>query len=151
MVNAYILPLVFLLTNNRLFAESSIQDPIADYLAMNVPDRVTNVDRLLVLKRVEVDLPKDGKKEVFVGTWYRNSGPDIWLWTAYRPVDGGYERITPVDSDVLIDFDKIYVGELLDEQKHGTAQAHSLELPNSNREQSNMISDLSFYYIEEGK
>lgn len=30
MVNAYILPLVFLLTNSRLLAESSIRDPIAD-------------------------------------------------------------------------------------------------------------------------
>jgi len=52
---------------------------------------------------------------------------------------------------MLIDFDKIYVGELPDEQKHGMAQAYSLELPNSDREQSNIISDLSFYYIEEGK
>jgi hypothetical protein len=92
--------------SSRLLVASPIRDPIADYLAMNVPDRVTNVSRLLVLKRVEVDLAKDGKKEVFVGTWYRNSGPDIWLWAAYRPVDGGYERITPVDSDVLIDLTK---------------------------------------------
>ena len=133
---------MFLLTNSRLLAEPPIRDLIADYLAMNVPDRVTNVGWFLVLKRVEVDLAKDGKKEVFVGTWYRNSGPDIWLWAAYRPVDGGYEWITPVDSDVLIDFDKIYVGELPDEQKHGMAQAYSLELPNSDREQSNMIKDV---------
>jgi hypothetical protein len=30
-------------------------------------------------------------------------------------------------------------------------QTYNLELPNSDRDQSNIISDLSFYYIEEGK
>jgi len=76
---------VFLLTNSRLLAEPPIRDLIADYLAMNVPDRVTNVGWFLVLKRVEVDLAKDSKKEVFVGTWYRPDrtfgfGPRTGLW-----------------------------------------------------------------------
>ena len=34
-------------------AEPPITDPIADYLAMNVPDRIANVGRLLVIKKVE--------------------------------------------------------------------------------------------------
>jgi hypothetical protein len=92
--------------------DEPIADPIADYLAMNVPDRATNAGHLLILKRVEVDLEGNGKSEVFIGTWYRNSGPNTWLWTGYAPIEGGYERITPADSDVLIDFDRIYVGNL---------------------------------------
>jgi hypothetical protein len=96
--------------STKAFAETVVTDPIADYLAMNVPDRVTNAGRLLVIKKVQVDLEGNGKDDVFVGTWYRNSGPDIWLWTGYAPVAGGYKRITPSDTDVLIDFDGIYVG-----------------------------------------
>jgi hypothetical protein len=135
----------------RISGETLIQDPIADYLAMKVPDRSENVGRLLIVKRVEVDVANDGQKEVFIGTWYRKSGPDTWLWVGYRPVAGGYERMTPPNSDVLIDFDKIYVGPLPEIQKQGMAQAYSLELTNQDRDQSNMISDLSFYYIEDGK
>jgi hypothetical protein len=131
-------------------AEPPITDPIADYLAMTVPDRMANVGRLLVIKKVEVDLEGNGKTDVFVGTWYRNSGPDTWLWSGYAPTADGYKRITPADSDVLIDFDGIYVGELPDIGRHGMAQAYSLELTNKDRDQSNMISDLTFYYIEDG-
>ena len=135
----------------RTSAEVAIQDPIVDYMAMNVPDRVTNVGRLLVIKKVEVDMEGNGKNDVFVGTWYRNSGPNTWLWAGYAPVAGGYERITPADSDVLIDFDGIYVGYLPDIGRRGMAQAYSLELDNRDRDQSNMISDLTFYYIENGR
>jgi hypothetical protein len=132
-------------------AEPPIKDPIADYLAMNVPDRIANVGRLLVIKKVEVDLEGNGKNDVFVGTWYRNSGPDTWLWAGYAPIDGGYNRITRADSDVLIDFDGIYVGYLPDVGHNGMAQAYSLELNNKDRDQSNMISDLTFYYLEDGR
>ena len=151
---SYKLPFILLalqyLTITAVVAEPPIIDPIADYLAMNVPDRVANVGRLLVLKKVEVDLDGNGKNEVFVGTWYRNSGPDTWLWAGYAPIEGGFRRITPADSDVLIDFDGIYVGYLPDVGRHGMAQAYSLELTNKDRDQSNMISDLSFYYIDNG-
>lgn len=140
-----------LISNVVAFAEPPIRDPIADYLAMNVPDRITNVGRLLVIKKVEVDLEGNGKNDVFVGTWYRNSGPDTWLWTGYAPTVGGYSRITPVDSDVLIDFDGIYVGYLPDIGRNGMAQAYSLELNNKDRDQSNMISDLTFYYLQDGQ
>jgi hypothetical protein len=148
-------PLAFLcallLTAAAGLAEPPIKDPIADYLAMNVPDRIANVGRLLVIKKVEVDLEGNGKDDVFVGTWYRNSGPDTWLWSGYAPGSGGYTRITPPDSDVLIDFDGIYVGYLPDIGKHGMAQAYSLELNNKDRDQSNMISDLDFYYLQDGR
>lgn len=140
-----------LLTAAPGLAEPPIKDPIADYLAMNVPDRIANVGRLLVIKKVEVDLEGNGKEDVFVGTWYRNSGPDTWLWTGYAPESGGYTRITPPDSDVLIDFDGIYVGYLPDIGKHGMAQAYSLELNNKDRDQSNMVSDLDFYYLQDGR
>ena len=131
--------------------DEPIADPIADYLAMNVPDRATNAGHLLILKRVEVDLEGNGKSEVFIGTWYRNSGPNTWLWTGYAPVGGGYKRITPADSDVLIDFDRIYVGNLPETGQHGMAQAYSLELDNKERDQSKVISDVTFYYIEQGE
>jgi hypothetical protein len=134
----------------QALAESPIIDPVADYLAMNVPDRIANVGRLLVVKRVEIDLEGNGKKDVFVGTWYRNSGPDTWLWVGYAPTAGGYRRITPGDSDVLIDFDGIYVGYLPDIDRPGMAQAYSLELNDKDREQSNVISDVTFYYVEDG-
>ena len=148
-VSAFVYALV--LTITMALAEAPVTDPIADYLAMNVPDRIANVGRLLVIKKVEVDLEGNGKNDVFIGTWYRNSGPDTWLWAGYAPTTDGYERITPADSDVLIDFDGIYVGELPDIGRHGMAQAYSLELTNKDRDQSNMISDLTFYYIEDGR
>ena len=146
-----IVQLAFAILTFRASAESPIQDPIADYLAMNVPDRVTNVGRLLVIKEVAIDMEGNGKDDLFVGTWYRNSGPNTWLWAGYAPVTGGYKRITPADSDVLIDFDRIYVGDLPDIGRHGMAQAYSLELDNKDRDQSNMISDVTFYYIEDGR
>ena len=135
----------------RSSAEPPILDPIADYLAMNAPDRVTNAGRLLVIKKVTIDMEGNGKGDIFVGTWYRNSGPNTWLWAGYTPVAGGYRRITPADSDVLIDFDGIYVGNLPEIGRQGMAQAYSLELDNKDRSQSNMISDLTLYYVEEGK
>jgi hypothetical protein len=141
----------FLLTIAVAHGDPPITDPIADYLAMNVPDRIANVGRLLVIKKVEVDLEGNGKDVVFVGTWYRNSGPDTWLWAGYEPIAGGYQRITPVDSDVLIDFDGIYLGYLPDIGRNGMAQAYSLELNNKDRDKSNIISDLTFYYIDEGQ
>src|SRR6202790_5584959 len=94
-------------------------DPIADYLAMRVPDRMSNVGHLLIIKRVEIDLEGNGKNEIFIGTWYRNSGPNTWLWTGYAPIAAGYKRITPSQSDVLIDFDGIYVGDLPEIGRHG--------------------------------
>jgi hypothetical protein len=142
---------VLLLTSSVAPAAPPITDPIADYLAMNVPDRKANVGRLLVIKKVEIDMEGNGKTDVFVGTWYRNSGPETWLWAGYAPTTGGYNRITPADSDVLIDFDGIYVGYLPEIDRHGMAQAYSLELNNKDRDQSNMISDLTFYYIEDGQ
>jgi hypothetical protein len=146
-----IVQLAFAILTLRASAEPPIQDPIADYLAMHVPDRATNVGRLLVIKEVAIDMEGNGKDDLFVGTWYRNSGPNTWLWAGYAPVTGGYKRITPADSDVLIDFDRIYVGDLPDIGRHGMAQAYSLELDNKDRDQSNMISDVTFYYIEDGR
>jgi hypothetical protein len=132
-------------------SDEPIADPIADYLGMNVPDRASNAGHLLIIKRVEVDLEGNGKSEIFLGTWYRHSGPNTWLWAGYTPIAGGYKRITPAHSDVLIDFDGIYVGDLPEIGRHGMAQAYSLELDNQDREQSNMISDVTFYYIEQGE
>jgi hypothetical protein len=134
---------------DNVVASEVITDPIADYLAMNVPDRVENAGRLLVLKRVEVDIEGNGQPIVFVGTWYRKSGPNTWLWVGYAPVAGGFQRIT--DSDVLIDFAGIYVGPIPTLNRNGMVQAYSLELDNQDRDQSNMISDLEYYYVEEGK
>ena len=132
-------------------SDEPIADPIADYLGMNVPDRASNAGHLLIVKRAEVDLEGNGKSEIFLGTWYRHSGPNTWLWAGYTPIAGGYKRITPAHSDVLIDFDGIYVGDLPEIGRHGMAQAYSLELDNQDREQSNMISDVTFYYIEQGE
>src|SRR5258708_32774771 len=88
-------------------ADETVVDPIADYLSMNVPDRVENAGRLLVLKRVEVDMEGNGKPIVFVGTWYRKSGPSTWLWGAYAPVAVGCHRLTYPDG--RSDFSHIYV------------------------------------------
>jgi hypothetical protein len=146
-----ILSFGFVALVTRAWSDEPIADPVADYLAMNVPDRTSNAGHLLIIKKVEVDLEGNGKNEVFVGTWYRNSGPNTWLWTGYAPMEGGYKRITPTHSDVLIDFDGIYVGDLPEIGRHGMAQAYSLELDNKDRDQSNMISDVTFYYIEQGE
>src|SRR6516225_5342448 len=40
----------------RAFGDEPITDPVADYLTMDVPDRVSNAGHLLIIKRVEVDL-----------------------------------------------------------------------------------------------
>jgi hypothetical protein len=142
-----LLIIILALTNVR--AGAVITDPIADYLSMNVPDRAENVGRLLMLKRVEVDMEGNGKPVVFVGTWYRKSGPNTWLWIAYAPIEGGFRRIT--DSDVLIDFAGIYVGPIPALHRDGLVQAYSLELDNQDRDQSNMISDLEYYFVDGDK
>src|SRR5262245_33621887 len=64
-------------------ADEPIVDPTADYLAMNVPDRVSNAGHLLIVKKVEVDLEGNGMNAIFLGTWYRHSGPNTWLWAGY--------------------------------------------------------------------
>ena len=128
----------------------NIRDPVADYLAMKVPDRAENAGGLLVLKKVEVDVDGDGIPEVFIGTWYRKSGPNTWLWVGYQKQGDGYRRITPADSDVLIDFDNIYVGEIPELQRQGLVQGYSLELDNKDRDQSNLLSDLEYYYLDGG-
>jgi len=128
----------------------NIKDPIADYLSMKVPDRTQNTGGLWVIKTVEVDIDGDGSPEVFVGTWYRKSGPNTWLWAGYQKDGDGYRRITPADSDVLIDFDNIYVGEIPDIQRQGLVQGYSLELDNKDRDQSNLLSDLEYYYVDNG-
>jgi hypothetical protein len=142
-----LLIITWALSNAR--ANETIVDPIADYLLMNVPDRAENAGRLLVLKRVEVDMEGNGKPIVFVGTWYRKSGPNTWLWVAYAPVAGGFQRLT--DSDVLIDFSDIYVGPIPALNRRGLVQAYSLELDNQDRDQSNMISDLEYYFVDGDK
>jgi len=128
----------------------TITDPIADYLEMKVPDRAENTGGLLILKKVEVDIDGDGSPEVFVGTWYRKSGPNTWLWVGYQKDSDGYRRITPADSDVLIDFDNIYVGEIPELKRQGMVQGYSLELDNKDRDQSNLLSDLEYYYLDNG-
>ena len=128
----------------------NIKDPIADYLAMKVPDRIENAGGLWVIKKVEVDIQGDGNSEIFVGTWYRKSGPNTWLWAGYQKDGDGYRRITPADSDVLIDFDNIYVGEIPELQRQGLVQGYSLELDNKDRDQSNLLSDLDYYYVDNG-
>ena len=127
-----------------------IKDPIEDYLAMRVPDRVQNTGGLWIIKKVEVDIQGDGSPDIFVGTWYRKSGPNTWLWVGYQKDGDGYRRITPADSDVLIDFNNIYVGEIPDLQRQGMVQGYSLELDNKDRDQSNLLSDLEYYYVDNG-
>ena len=117
---------------------------------MKVPDRVRNTGGLWVIKKVEVDIKGDGSPDIFVGTWYRKSGPNTWLWVGYQKDGDGYRRITPADSDVLIDFDNIYVGEIPDLQRQGLVQGYSLELDNKDRDQSNLLSDLEYYYVDNG-
>lgn len=51
--------------------ETSISDPIADYLAMQVPDRSEYVGTLELIKRVKIDVDGDGNNEIFIGRWYR--------------------------------------------------------------------------------
>ena len=117
---------------------------------MKVPDRVQNTGGLWVVKKVEVDIQGDGSPDIFVGTWYRKSGPNTWLWVGYQKDGDGYRRITPADSDVLIDFDNIYVGEIPDLERQGLVQGYSLELDNKDRDQSNLLSDLEYYYVDKG-
>jgi hypothetical protein len=128
----------------------TIRDPVADYLAMKVPDRIQNSGGLWVIKQVQVDMDGDGTPEIFVGTWYRKSGPNTWLWAGYQKDGDGYRRITPPDSDVLIDFDNIYVGEIPELRRQGLVQGYSLELDNKDRDESNLLSDLEYYYVENG-
>ena len=128
----------------------NIKDPIADYLAMKVPDRTQNTGGLWVIKTVEVDIDGDGSPEILVGTWYRKSGPNTWLWAGYQKDGDGYRRITPADSDVLIDFDNIYVGDITEIQRQGLVQGYSLELDNKDRDQSNLLSDMEYYYVDNG-
>jgi hypothetical protein len=134
------------------FAAGPIQDPIADYLAMQVPDRSEYVGALQFIKRVNIDVDGDGTDEVFVGTWYRYMGSkDAYYWSAYKATPGGgYSRLTPNVSDVFLLFDNIFAGFIQERSVQGLVQCYggqatapdSGELARTN---------LYFYYIENGE
>jgi hypothetical protein len=138
----------FALIIARGFA-SPIQDPIADFLAMHVPDRIEYAGTPEVVKRVKIDVDGDGSDEVFIGVPYRYSGAkNDFRWVGYTSVQGGYERITPASSDIYISsFENIFAGNLVEISKQGLACAYGVAV--DNRKDANIIGveSMHFYTI----
>lgn len=129
-----------------------IQDPIADYLAMQVPDRSEYVGTLDFLQRVKVDVDGDGSDEVFVGTWYRYSGSkEAYYYAGYRQKHDGYARITSANADVQISsFETIFAGSLQEISKQGLAEARDIEVDSPQSGNATKVGMLTFYYIANG-
>jgi hypothetical protein len=132
---------------------NSIQDPIADYLAMQVSDRSAYIETLEFVQRVKIDVDGDGTDEVFVGTWYRHSGSvDAYGYAGYRQVQGGYERITPASADVQISsFEMIFAGLLQELSKRGMASASDIEVNDNQSGKVTKVGMLKFYYLANGQ
>lgn len=129
-----------------------IEDPIADYLAMRVPDRTDYIGTLDHVDRVKVDVDGDETDEVFIGTPYQYSGTMEVFWAGYRSVEGGYERITPADQDITIgSFEVIYVGPLAEISTQGLATADDIEVDNPQSGNITKVGMLRFYYIANGR
>jgi hypothetical protein len=130
-----------------------IQDPIADYLAMQVPDRSEYVGTLEFVQRDKIDVDGDGADEVFVGTWYRHGGSkDAYGYAGYRQVQGGYERITPANDDVQISsFETIFAGALQEVSKQGLATAGDIEVDDPQSGNVTKVGMLKFYYLANGQ
>ena len=134
-------------------AANPIQDPIADYLLMQVPDRSAFVGTLEFLQRVKVDVDGDGTDEVFVGTWYHHSGSrEAYGYVGYRQVQGGYERMTPANVDIQISsFETLFVGLLQEVSKQGLATASNVEVDSPQNGNVTKVGMLKFYYIANGQ
>jgi hypothetical protein len=149
---SFAITLIYTFVLSGALARGSIQDPIADYLAMQVPDRSDYVGALEFIKRVKIDVDGDGKNEVFVGTWYRYMGSkDAFYWVAYKNADGGgYQRLTPSDADLFIRFAGIFAGFIQERAAQGLVQKYGGEAttPDSGELAK---TNCYFYYIANGK
>jgi hypothetical protein len=134
------------------FAEGPIQNPIADYLAMQVPGRSEYVGALQFIKRVNIDIDGDGTDEVFVGTWYRYMGSkDAYYWSAYKAIPGGgYSRLTPSGSDVFLLFDNVFTGLIQERSIQGLVQYYGGQATTTDGGEL-ARTNLYFYYIENGE
>lgn len=126
-----------------------ISDPIADYLAMQVPDRSEFIGTLEFVQRVKIDVDDDGTEEMFVGTWYRHSGSkEAYYYTGYKQVQGGYQRITLANTDVQVtSFETIFAGLLQEVAKQGLATAGDIEVDSPESGNVTKVGMLRFYYI----
>lgn len=126
-----------------------IQDPIADFLAMNVPDRIEYAGTPELVRRVKIDVNGDGNDEVFIGVPYRYSGAKSdFNWAVYLPVQGGYQRITAANSDISIpSFEKIFAGNLVEVFKQGLAYAYGVTVDNPKDANVTGVESLHFYTI----
>ena len=127
-----------------------IQDPIADYLAMQVPDRLEYVGTPEIVKRVKIDVDGDGKNEVFIGTCYKYSGSkEASYWSAYKEAQGGsYDRITPANADIWIpSFEKIYAGNIPEISKQGLVYAFGTAVDNPKDANITGVEALHYYSI----
>lgn len=129
-----------------------IQDPVADYLAMQVPDRTDFIGTLDHVDRVKIDVDGDGNDEVFIGAPYKYSGTMEVFWVGFKPVEGGYQRITPAEKDITIgSFETIYAGPLTEISKQGLATADDIEVDNRQSGNVTRVGMLKFYYIANGQ
>ena len=128
---------------------SPIQDPIEDYLGMQVPARSDYVGTLEFVKRVKVDVDGDGDDEVFIGTSYRYSGAKSdFNWAGYIPVEGGFQRITPSNEDfAMATFEDIYIGPLTEISKQGLATADDVEVDSPESGIVTKVGMVRFYYL----
>lgn len=129
-----------------------IQDPIADYLAMQVPERSDFIGTLDHLDRAKIDVDGDGTDEVFIGAPYKYSGTMVVFSVGYKSVEGGYQRFTPADKDITIgSFETIYAGPLTEISKQGLATADDIEVDNPQSGNVTKVGMLRFYYITNGQ
>jgi hypothetical protein len=141
-----------LLLSVSAFAAGPIQDPVADYLTMQVSDRSEYVGALEFIRSVKIDVDGDGTDEVFVGTWYRYMGSDVaYYWSAYKAAQGGgYSRLTPNNADVFLLFGNIFAGLVQEHSIQGLVQCYGTQETTADSGELARIS-LYFYFIENGE
>ena len=129
-----------------------IQEPIRDYLSLQVPERSEFIGTLEFIQRVKVDVDGDGTDEIFIGTWYRHSGSNqAYYWSAYKEVKGGYQRVTPPNQDIhIVSFENVYIGLIQEISKQGIVAAQDVETDTPENAEVIKVGELHFYYVDEG-
>ena len=130
-----------------------VQDPIRDYLSLQVPERSEFIGTLEFIQRVKIDLDGDGSDEIFIGTWYRHSGSNqAYFWSAYKEIKGGYQRMTPANQDIHIaSFENVFIGLIQEISKQGIVACHDVEVDKPENAEVIKVGELHFYHLTDDR
>ena len=81
-----------------------VQDPVADFLNLQIEDRYSEASEVSIIHKVSIDLNLDGQAEVMVGHNKMWSGDNSGVYFAIysKRLDGSYDRLTDNNQDIRL-------------------------------------------------